>query len=89
MKTYFVNRLHIIHLHDVVEAKDEIKALEIFKQNIINGEYNEPSVSENFSVEEFDDEDEEIEPEKLIEIKNTMSLDEIFDVLRERRKVAC
>ncbi len=91
MKTYFVSRMYLASTSDVIEAKDEIQALEIFKRNIMSGEYNEPQVDEHYSVEYFDYEDEadEAEPEQLIKIKNTMSLNEMFDVIRERRMVAC
>lgn len=93
MKTYFVSRMYLASTSDVIEAKDEIQALEIFKRNIMSGEYNEPQVDEHYSVEYFDyedeDEDDEAEPEQLIKIKNTMSLNEMFDVIRERRMVAC
>lgn len=89
MKTYFVSRMYLASTSDVIEAKDEIQALEIFKRNIMSGEYNEPQVDEHYSVEYFDYEDDEAEPEQLINIKNTMSLNEMFDIIRERRMVAC
>lgn len=96
MKTYYVSRMHFVTVGDFIDAKDEINALEIFKRNLMNGEYNEPLAKESFYVDEFneleeDDEDinEDDEFERLIEIKKTMSLDEMFDVLRERRKVSC
>lgn len=96
MKTYYVYRMHTVTISEFIEAKDEINALEIFKRNLMNGECKEPSVNEHLSVDEYhdldeDDEDYDIDDdfETVIEIKNTMTLDEMFDVLRERRKIAC
>ncbi len=88
MKTYQVTRMHTVYVFDFIDAKDEINALEKFKRRAMNGKYNEPSVKEYFDVEEFDNDYEADEPEPLIEIKNEMTLDEMFDVLRKRRKVA-
>lgn len=96
MKEYYVTRVYTVTVGGFIDAKDEINALDIFKRNLMNGECKEPSVSEYFSVDEFneldeDDEDYDIDDEfeTVIEIKNTMTLDEMFDVLREKRKVAC